>query len=103
MINLQKKFLSIKMILNSMISTLLLLSLLIGFIVVEKNTRRIGFADNNPWVIYKNSCQSGHYVKFKFMDCFYTIDFSCLYDVTDIISQTTSKYVSELKNIVERR
>lgn len=103
MINLQRKILSIKIIVSSMISTLLLLSLIIGFIIVEKNTRKIGFADDAPWIIYKNNYQSGHYVKLKFMDAFYTIDFSYLYDVTDAISQTTAKYISELKNIVERR
>ena len=53
-----------------MIATSLILLLLLGFIIVEKNTRKIGFADNNPWFIYKDSYDDGHYFKIRFMNKF---------------------------------
>lgn len=97
----QKHILSIKTVLNSMISTLLLLTLLMGFIIVEKNTRKIGFADNNPWFICKDSRTDGHYIKIRFLDKSYTFDFSALYDVTDAISDSTLHCVDWVKNIAK--
>ena len=91
--------LSIKTIFNSMISTMMVLLLLIGFIVVEKNTRKIGFTDNNPWFVYKDSYEDGHYFKVRFLDKFFTLDFSSLYTVTDIILENTNHISDTLKNI----
>lgn len=95
----RKKMLSIKTIFNSMISTMMVLLLLIGFIVVEKNTRKIGFIDNNPWFVYKDSYEDGHYFKVRFLDKFFTLDFSSLYTVTDIILENTNHISDTLKNI----
>lgn len=96
----QKKFLSIRTIFNSMISTFLILTLLMGFIIVEKNTRKIGFADNNPWLIYKDSEKDGHFLKVRFMNEFFVFDFSCLYDVTDMILENATQITSVLQNMV---
>lgn len=95
----QKKFLSIKTVFNSMIATSLVLFLLMGFIIVEKNTRKIGFADNNPWFIYKDSYNDGHYFKIRFMDKFCTIDFSALYNVTDTILDYVNHFADSVKNM----
>ena len=106
----QKKILSIKTIFNSMIATSLILLLLLGFIIVEKNTRKIGFADNNPWFIYKDSYDDGHYFKIRyrrrtvleeirFMNKFCTVDFSGLYNVTDAILNYVNQFASAVKNM----
>ena len=95
----QKKILSIKSIFNSMIATSLILLLLLGFIIVEKNTRKIGFADNNPWFIYKDSYDDGHYFKIRFMNKFCTVDFSGLYNVTDAILNYVNQFASAVKNM----
>lgn len=97
----QKQILSIKTVFNSMISTLLILILLMGFIVVEKNTRKIGFADNNPWFIYKDSTFDGHYFKIRFMNESFVVDFSGLYDVTDEILNYVNQFADTLKNMSE--
>lgn len=89
-----KKF-SFKTIVCSMISTLLLLALFAGFIVAEKNTRSIGFADNDPWFVYKDDAKNGHYVGFRFMGKLYNIDFSALYDITDKITDAFDKLVKK--------
>lgn len=99
MVKLQKQILSIKTIFNSMISTLLILILLMGFIVVEKNTRKIGFADNNPWFIYKDSNSYGHYFKVRFMNESFVVDFSGLYDVTDAILNYVNQLADTVKNM----
>lgn len=83
----KRHILSIRTIIHSVIATLLIMTLLMGFVVVEKNTRKIGFAESKPWLIYKDSTDEGHYLKIRFMDEFYTLDFSCVYTVTDVISQ----------------
>ena len=98
MIKLQKQILSIKTIFNSMISTLLFLILLMGFIIVEKNTRKIGFADNNPWFIYEDSHDDGHYFKIRFMNESCTVDFSGIYDVTDAILNYVNQFADTVKN-----
>lgn len=77
---------SLKIILSSMITFQLLFMLFAGFIVVEKNTRKIGFADYSPWVILKNDDQS-HFMKFKFMGKYFTVDFSEPYQKLDSISK----------------
>ena len=82
-----------------MISTLLLLTLLMGFIIVEKNTRKIGFADNNPWFICMDSPSNGHYIKIRFMNQFYTFDFSSLYYVTDAMSEAVCQGFNWAKNM----
>lgn len=87
-----KRF-SMRTITCSMISTLLLLGLFTGFVIAEKNTRRIGFADNAPWLICKDDKQEGHYIGFRFMGKTYTLDFSILYDVTDKITEALNKVV----------
>lgn len=97
----QKQILSIKTIFNSMISTLLLLTMLMGFIIVEKNTRKIGFADNDPWFFYKDSNEEGHYMKIRFMNKYYVMDFSCLYDLTNVISQNVIQWIDMSKNIAK--
>ena len=96
-----RQLLSIKTILNSMVSTLLLLLLVMGFIVVEKNTRKIGFADNNPWFICKDSRDEGHYIKIRFMNGFYMLDFSSVYDVTDLIAKNVILGMNSVKNLAE--
>lgn len=101
MIKLQKQILSIKTIFNSMISTLLILTLLMGFIVVEKNTRKIGFADNNPWFVYKDSYTDGHYFKVRIMNESFVVDFSWIYDITDEILKNANKFTDNIKNISE--
>ena len=78
-----KKISSLKTIVHSMISTLLVMTLLVGLIVVEKNTRKIGFADSKPWFIYKDNATDGHYLQVRILDDSYTLDFSGLYTVTD--------------------
>lgn len=85
----------------SMLSTWLTLALIMGFIVVEKNTRRIGFADNNPWFVYRDSPNDGHYIKIRFMNKPQIIDFSCIYDITDEISQNVSQAVETLQNMAK--
>ena len=70
-----------------MISTLLVMTLLVGLIVVEKNTRKIGFADSKPWLIYKDNPTDGHYLQIRVLDDFYTLDFSDLYTATDAIAE----------------
>ena len=75
----------IKTIVHSMISTFLVIILLVGFIVVEKNTRKIGFADSKPWIIYKDNATDGHYLQVRILDDFHTLDFAGLYTVTDAI------------------
>lgn len=92
----RRQSLSVKTILYSAISTLLILILLSGFVVAEKNTRKIGFADSEPWFIYKDSGENEHYVKLRFMGKAYTIDFSYLYDITNIISDNINNCVDEL-------
>ena len=87
-----KKYkLSIKSILYSAISTLLVLILFSGFVIAEKNTRRIGFADNEPWFIYKDSLNEGHYVGFRFMGETFKVDFSFIYDITNMLSENINK------------
>ena len=78
--------LSIRSILYSTISTLLVLTLLSGFVIAEKNTRKIGFADNEPWFIYKDDLNEGHYVGFRFMGGTYKLDFSFIC-ISQIICQ----------------
>lgn len=97
----KKQNLSLKTILHSMISTLLTITLLMGLIVVEKNTRKIGFADNNPWFICKDNPDDGHYIKIRFMSRFYTLDFSGLYVVTNAMSDTVDRGLFVVKNIAE--
>lgn len=97
----RKQNLSIKTILYSAISTLLILILLSGFVVAEKNTRKIGFADNEPWFIYKDNVENEHYVRFRFMGKDYTIDFSYLYDITNLISDNINNYMDKLIFMVE--
>ena len=84
-----------------MISTWMMLTLIMGFIVVEKNTRRIGFADNNPWFVYKDSQTDGHYVKIRFMNKSQIIDFSCIYAITDEISQNVNKTVDIIQSMAK--
>ena len=91
----------VKTVFCSMISTWLLLALIMGFIVVEKNTRSIGFADNNPWFIYKDSQYDGHYIKIRFMNKPQVIDFSCIYTITDEISQNVNKTIDIIQNIAK--
>ncbi len=97
----KRRILSLKTILHSMIATLLVLTLLVGFIVVEKNTRKIGFADSKPWIVYKDDAEDGHYIKIRFMDECYTLDFSGLYVVTDFITETMEQGRIALKIIAE--
>ena len=84
----KEKISPIKTIVHSMISTFLVIILLVGFIVVEKNTRKIGFADNKPWIIYKDNTTDGHYLQVRILDDSYTLDFSGLYTVTDAMIET---------------
>lgn len=77
---------SLKIILSSMITFQLLFMLFSGFIVAEKNTRRIGFADYSPWAILKNDSQD-HFLKFRFMGQYLTINFSEPYQKLDDISK----------------
>ena len=85
------KISSLKTIVHSMISTLLVITLLVGLIVVEKNTRKIGFADSKPWIIYKDNSNDGHYLQVRVLDDFYTLDFSGLYTATDAIVEVLIK------------
>ena len=85
MIKMEGKISSVKTIVHSIISTLLVIILLVGFIVVEKNTRKIGFADSKPWIIYKDNPTDGHYLQVRVLADFYTLDFSGLYTVTDAV------------------
>ena len=82
---------SIKTVVHSVLSTLLVMTLLGGFIVVEKNTRKIGFADSKPWIIYKDNATDGHYLQVRILDDFHTLDFAGLYTVTDAIAGLASK------------
>lgn len=80
-----------------MISTLLILTLLMGFIVVEKNTRKIGFADVDPWFVYKSSYEEGHYFKIKFMQHSFFMDLSPIYGTTDVILERVIQIMNDLK------
>lgn len=84
-----------------MISTWLMLTLIMGFIIVEKNTRRIGFADNNPWFVYKDSQNDGHYIKIRFMNKPQVIDFSFIYAITDEISHNVSQAINIIQNMAK--
>lgn len=76
---------SFKIIISSMLTFQLIFVLFAGFIIAEKNTRKIGFADYSPWFISKNDTE-GHLIKFKFMGEYLTIDFSKPYEKLDAIS-----------------
>ncbi len=91
----------IRTVFYSMISTWLMLTLIMGFIVVEKNTRRIGFADNNPWFVYKDSQNDGHYIKIRFMNKPQVIDFSFIYAITDEISHNVSQAINIIQNMAK--
>lgn len=81
------KISAVKTVVHSMISTLLVMTLLVGLIVVEKNTRKIGFADSKPWIIYKDNSNDEHYLQVRVLDDFYTLDFTGLYTVTDAMTE----------------
>ncbi len=91
----------IRTVFYSMISTWLMLTLIMGFIIVEKNTRRIGFADNNPWFVYKDSQNDGHYIKIRFMNKPQVIDFSFIYAITDEISHNVSQAINIIQNMAK--
>lgn len=78
-----------------------MLTLIMGFIIVEKNTRRIGFADNNPWFVYKDSQNGGHYIKIRFMNKPQVIDFSFIYAITDEISHNVSQAINIIQNMAK--
>lgn len=80
------KISAVKTVVHSMISTLLVMTLLVGIIVVEKNTRKIGFEDNKPWLIYKDNSNDGHYLQVRVLDGLYMLDFTRLYTITDTIA-----------------
>lgn len=88
---------SLKIIISSMLAFQLLFMLFAGFIVAEKSTRKIGFADYSPWVILQNDEQC-HFVKFRFMGQYLTIDFSEPYQKLDNIS----KYIFDIYQKVKK-
>lgn len=51
----------------SMISTLFVLALITGFIVVEKNARAIMLEDSSPFLVYKQKNFLPELVKIHFM------------------------------------
>ena len=52
---------------SAMISTLLLLILFSGFVIVEKNTRYIAFGDTAPFFVYEHSGIKPLFLKIHFM------------------------------------
>ncbi len=63
----------LKIFFCSMMSTLLLIFLSIGFIIVEKNTRLVAFGDSNPFLVYKHENFRISYAKVHFMGKDYII------------------------------
>ncbi len=102
MIKMKGKVSAVKTVVHSMISTLLVMTLLVGLIVVEKNTRKIGFADSKPWIIYKDNSSDGHYLQVRVLDDFYTLDFAGLYVATDAISEPVIMIQSTVRNTIKK-
>lgn len=74
-----------------MLFTQLILVLLCGLIIAERNTRKIGFGDNRPWLEVQNSQEKGHYIDLRFMDNSYKLDFDIYYSAMDkILAQISS-------------
>ena len=59
----------------SLISTSLILILLSGFIIVEKNTRHIAFGDCTPFMQYEINSKKLEYFSIHFMGNNYNIRF----------------------------
>lgn len=58
---------NIRIFLCSVTSSILFLSLLCGFVIVEKNTRYVAFGDNSPFFVYKYSHLNKMFIKLHFM------------------------------------
>ena len=56
-----------KYFLVSMASTLFVLALITGFIIVEKNARAVMLEDNSPFLVYKQKNFLPELVKIHFM------------------------------------
>lgn len=64
---------NIKIFFCSLAGTFLLLTLLCGFILVEKNTRYIAFGDNTPFFVYQQEKNMPYFVRLHFMGSDYVI------------------------------
>ncbi len=82
----------------SFLCTLLILFLLAGFVIADKNTRRIGFGDEEPIIVLGNRVNQPCALSIRFMDKKYTLDFTDEYNLKKSID---GKIKSNLNNAQE--
>ncbi len=64
-----------KCFLTSMMATFYVLSLILGFIYVEKNARNVILEDSPPFLVYKRNNFKFEFLKIHFMGKDYTLIF----------------------------
>ena len=83
-------------ILVSALITTLLIILFTGFLIAEKNTQKIGFSNNTPFINLVNN-KTEKFISLKYMGNFFKIDFFPIYKLTDIISKYVYEYFNQVK------
>lgn len=76
--------------------TWLLLFMISGFLIADKNIRKVGFNDDEPLLILENENHEPCYVSFRFMDKIYYLDFTIEYHLKKGIDD---RIKSNLSNI----
>ncbi len=80
-----------KIILYSIITTYLIISLIAGLVIAEKNTKSVGFPNSEPMFVFKNN-NDEHFIKLMFLGNSYQIDFSNIHYYIDEVSSYVYNY-----------